>query len=219
MPDYHKVKTYLSEQKYHFNTRRPDSEKTFRVVIRGLVNDTDELKDELNNKGLTVTQVLQLRKTGTKTAIPLFLVELPDSKPNKQIYSFSKILSQRISVEPEHRRRPPICTRCLDYSHTNKYCERKPRCGACSGAHQMLNCKQPSTDPPKCANCGGPHKGIWKGCPNYQRFLTRNTPPTEPHLPNNPSQPRPQPAPLPQRNAWTDRNSAPQTTRTDKHPP
>ena len=223
MPDYHKIKSYLSQQKFNYNTWRPETEKTFRVVIRGLVNNTDinELETELTDKGLTITQVLQLRNNQTKTAIPLFLVELPVNKPNRKIYTLSKILSQKVTVEPENRQGPPICTRCLDYSHTNKYCERRPRCGACAGSHLMADCKKPAADPPRCANCGGPHKAIWKGCPNYQKFIARDNPPTQPN-PNPPPPIPPQTLPktqppthLPQRNAWTHSTPATKPTRTD----
>ena len=170
--------------KYNFNTWRPHQEKTFRVIIRGLVISTDlqDLQDELQDKGLTIKQTLQLRSKN-KTLMPLFLVELPANKRNKSIYTLTKLLSQRVSVEPERRQGPPICTRCLSFAHLHAHCQKRPRCGVCGQGHLMADCPN-SFEAPKCANCGGPHKGVWKGCPSYQKFIN---PPNQVPASNQPT--------------------------------
>jgi len=223
LADYTKIKDYLTGQKYNFNTWRPKQEKTIRVIIRGLVIDTDidELKAALTEKGFQIKQVLQLRKNGkenSRNAIPLFLVEAVDNKVNKKLYSLTKILSQCVTVEPERWQGPPICSKCLSFGHSHNNCFRKPKCALCGGDHEISTCTHnPKT--PSCGNCKGNHRGTWRGCPSYQRFLSPQTHKEGPPANENQSRPFPQ---IPQANAWkssTNGNFAPgSSSRPPGHP-
>jgi len=171
--DYRKVKDYLINQKYNFNTWQPVQEKSFRAVVRGLVINTEvkDIEEAILAKGFNCKQIMQMISKN-RTCPPLFRIELPDTPTNKKIFALTKLLSQKISIEPEHRQGAPICSRCLAFAHTHNNCHRQPRCGICGASNLMADCPKPPTDKPKYANCGGEHKALWKGCAAHQKFLS-----------------------------------------------
>lgn len=66
--------------------------------------------------------------------------------------------------------RPIICLSCLRYGHKASGCRSKRRCSSCMLEHDITVCT--SSDPPKCAHCGGEHIATnTRICPEYQKQM------------------------------------------------
>lgn len=61
----------------------------------------------------------------------------------------------------------PQCRRCFSLSHDTRNCPSTLRCLSCNSAgHRSEDCPQPH---PICANCHGPHRPTYGGCPSLKQ--------------------------------------------------
>lgn len=88
----------------------------------------------------------------TKERIPysLFLVTLPKSIDNKEIYGLNYLLSYRVQVEQYRPKEILQCYLCLRLGHSKKTCFCTPVCVKC---------------------CGGDHPANYRGCETFKRVL------------------------------------------------
>ena len=100
----------------------------------------------------------------------------------REILKVTRVLHQVIKVEREHYAGPPVCGRCLAYSHSRQGCSIKPGCLFCIQDHAPGQCKGDPAKPEcrKCADKFGAnskhrlgHKPTYKGCPAYQYFCQK----------------------------------------------
>ncbi|KAK9505318.1 hypothetical protein O3M35_009402 [Rhynocoris fuscipes] len=171
---------YLSTQDMEYHTYQIKSEKAFRVVLRHLHHtiDTSLIKEELEERGYKVRCVTNVRHPVTKTALPLFFVDLEPSEKNKEIFTLRSLVYSRVTVEEPHKTIEIIqCKRCQQYGHSRTYCNHQPRCVRCGQLHPSSACQKPREDPPTCALCQGNHPANYKGCITHkelQRLRKRN---------------------------------------------
>lgn len=204
---------YLINSSAEYHTFQLKTERSFRVVIRGLHPscDVQSMMEELRSLGYEPVQMVPIRHPITKMSLPIFFLDLRPNPKNNDIYNLTRLYHAVVRVEPPKPRRTVIqCIRCQEYGHSKNYCNRAPRCVKCEGKHSTVDCTKPTASPPTCVNCSGSHTANYKGCPVHKQLqqatgLTRtlytkthhNTPTnqqadpnqTRPNTPNNSTRP------------------------------
>ncbi|KAF0693432.1 Uncharacterized protein FWK35_00037355, partial [Aphis craccivora] len=179
---YRKTVKFLKEKKVNFHTYQLKDEKSYRVVIRHLHHSTpvDTIKEELNSKGFTVRNIINVLHYQTKKPLPLFFVDLEPSPSNKDIFAIETLYYTKIKIEePRPRRNLIQCTRCQSYGHTQAYCNHQPRCVKCGDNHLSSECKKDKDSPASCALCTQPHPANYRGCQvhkDLQKFNRNSAP-------------------------------------------
>ncbi|CAG4954316.1 unnamed protein product [Colias eurytheme] len=165
----------LKAKDTEFYSYQPKQDRSFRVVLKNLHPSTDkeDIKiaiEELHHK---VVNVWNIQNSKTKQALSMWNIELEPRENNKDIYNVKYLLHCRISFEaPRPRRVIPQCTNCQDYNHTQKFCNRKPRCVKCAGSHHTSAClRKERSKEVKCILCEGNHPANYKGCTVYKELL------------------------------------------------
>ena len=60
------------------------------------------------------------------------------------------------------------CFRCQGFGHHHWECQaEKQKCLRCGGDHRVKDCMK-ERDSPQCANCGGAHTALYRGCQAYK---------------------------------------------------
>ena len=75
------------------------------------------------------------------------------------------------SREPPHVKQ---CFKCQKYGHSAIECKNEQRCLQSSGQHTVKQCAE-TKEKAKCANCGGSHASVYKGCSSYQNAVIEAT--------------------------------------------
>lgn len=214
--DYKKVLQYVTDQKIEYYTRKLPQDKVKRYVIRGIVPESDlsEVKLELTDMGYHILKVLPMTKRDG-TLLPLCIIETPFTDDNHDITEVTNILHQKVKVEEEYYRGPPICANCHEYSHSKNRCSFKPTCPTCIVDHPPGECKQDPSNP-QCRRCKGfGHKPTYKGCPKYQEYCRRHGKQIDKNVQRTFQ-------PAPKANPWQNKNTeelaAPQHHSTPKKP-
>lgn len=157
----------LSDLQITFHTFSLPSERQLKVLLRGIptFHSEAEVKDELSLLGFDVTHTRQFLKEGRK--LPMFMVTLPNTPCNKEIFQLDTLLYAYIKVEPYKTSGPSQCFACQGFGHSSANCNHSARCVKCAGNHPTKECKKTADDPPKCCNCGGEHTANYRKCPTY----------------------------------------------------
>lgn len=172
--DHLKILNYVRGQNINSQSRPLQSDKVKRYVIRGIVPETnhEDIKSELIEMGIEVLKVLPMQKK-SGTLLPLCTVEMPFTSNGSKLLEVTTILHQKVKVEEEYYRGPPICRNCFSYVHTHKGCNFTTACPFCTESHQVGACKGNPANP-QCRKCGNyGHKPIFKGCPKYQEHCKK----------------------------------------------
>lgn len=120
---------------------------------------------ELEELGYQVLGVHNILHPRTKAPLPIFFVDLVKNDKSSQIFSLEFLYHTKILIEEPRRRNEIVqCKRCQSYGHTKSYCNLKPRCVKCAGAHLSSSCKKPLDIPPKCVLCEEAHPANYRGC-------------------------------------------------------
>jgi hypothetical protein len=156
------------------------------VVLKHLhyTTDTEDIKKELFDLRHVVRNVTNIRHRQTKDPLNLFFIDLEPAKYNKEIYNLTAIQNRIIHFEPPRTStNMPQCTRCQQYEHTQRYCNKPYACVKCSGKHETCSCTKSSDTPAKCVLCGGSHPASYKGCQHYHSILNGYNPHRINHTP------------------------------------
>lgn len=168
---YRQIIHLLNESKIEYFTYQAKEDKPYRVAIRNLhpTTDTNFIKDELSQFGFSVRNITNIKSKITKTALPIFFVDLNPDPSNVNIFNLSSLCYTKIKIEEPHSRRDlPQCHRCQAYGHTKTYCNREPRCVRCGACHLSDLCEKPKDTPATCALCGEAHPANYKGCTKHK---------------------------------------------------
>lgn len=170
----------LTAKATQFHTYQLKENRSFRVVIRNIhpTSDLDKLKEDIQAKGHIVKNISCIRQKGTKLLLPLFNLELEPKPNNKEIYNITRLANAIVKIEPPHpKREVPQCTRCQFFGHTQKYCQRRPRCVKCTGDHATADCPRKEKDANvKCTNCDQNHPANYRGCSVYKELQQKRFP-------------------------------------------
>ena len=178
---FRKVIKALKEKNAIYHTHQLKTERSYKIVIRGLHPKTNvhKLSDELAKIGHQTRTINNITRFDTKQPLPLFLIELEPRINNKEIYDIKQILNTIVTVEPpRHKKDIPQCMRCQQYGHTKNYCNRSPACVKCAKNHLTAHCPYSGKiEKVKCFNCNGNHPASYKGCEVRKQLQRKLFPP------------------------------------------
>lgn len=185
------VQSKLSENDIPFHTFTLPTERTLKVVLRGIPPsyEESEVQAELEREGFTAKSIRQFIKDGRK--LPIYMISLPCNPENKQIFELTSLFYISIRVEPYRSNGPSQCFHCQGFGHSSTHCGHPPKCVKCGGNHQTSSCTKTPETPPKCANCNGEHTANYRKCPAFIAIAQpkiKVTPRPFQHPPNTPSQ-------------------------------
>lgn len=174
---YLKVIEELEKKETQFHTYRTKSNKTFRVVLKGLHHSTEinDIKENLKQHNHEVENVYNIKHSITKNPLSMFYIDLKSKENNKEIYSLKTIGNNIVQFEPPRSKREiPQCSRCQEFGHTKNYCKKIARCVKCVGLHLTKDCPRKSRDDMvKCVNCGENHPANYRGCIIHKQLQQR----------------------------------------------
>ncbi|XP_012246638.1 uncharacterized protein LOC105681471 [Bombus impatiens] len=158
---YRKVIKELREKNAIYHTYQLKTERSYKVIIRGLhpKTNTKKLSDELAKIGHQTRTINNMTRYDTKQPLPLFLIELELRSNNKDIFNIKKTLNTIVTVEPpRYKKDIPQCMRCQQYGHTKNYCNKSPACVKCTKNHLTIHCPYTrKIEEVRCYNCNGNH--------------------------------------------------------------
>lgn len=163
--DYRSLRKLMEKEGYKYFTHPLKQERTLKVVIRGVMVETEEKQaaEDLAQQGYPVLKVTRMNGKNKQPA-PLILVEI--DRKYHSIYKISHLCGLVITVEPLKTNGSPIqCHRCQLYGHIQKNCTADYKCLKCAGKHGTHECSKPKTTAATCANCAGPHTANYHKCP------------------------------------------------------
>lgn len=127
--------------------------------------------EALKNKGFEVMEVVNLLSTRNWTPLSLFVLSFQNKENIKKIYEIKEILGMKVDIESLRKSKLiPQCKKCQTYGHTQRFCNREPRCVKCAGKHLSRECKKTKLTQPKCANCSENHPANYRGCEVAKKF-------------------------------------------------
>lgn len=184
----------LEQKNTQFHTYQLKSDRTFRVVLRGLHQSTatDEIKSELGKLNHTVLHIANMTGWRTRNGkrlrenVPLFSLELKSNENNKDIYELTRLLHTVVKFEtPTPKKTIPQCKKCQEFGHTHKYCHKEARCVKCDGAHATKDCTRKQKDAKVfCVNCRKyGHPANYGGCEFLQKLKNKSFPANRPQIP------------------------------------
>lgn len=166
---------FIANKVAHY-TYQLKCERAYRVVLRGLhsTEDTSQIKQDLQEQGHEVRQIVNVLHRSTKEALPIFFVDLEPNKNNKEIFKVSYLGQMKVTFEAPYKKKEIMqCKRCQRFGHTKNQCFRPFRCVKCGNEHPTSMCtKTPDTDA-TCANCQEKHPASYKGCSKYKQYKER----------------------------------------------
>lgn len=204
--NYSNITKALLERKTEFHTYKLKQDRSYNVVLRGMHPSipVEEIKEELEKIGFTVTNISNIRERVTKKPLPLFFIGLKPTENNKEIFEVQSLLSTKVKFEaPKKKRELPQCIRCQRYGHTKHFCNRTPRCVKCTGSHFTQECPRKGINKDvKCVLCDGNHPANYKGCLVYKQLQQKAFPPQRRREPDQPSTRAIEPFSNAQRTQW-----------------
>lgn len=187
-----KLMDILQKNSHKFFTYDTKSERSFKVVLKGLTNDKTltEVSDEIKKLlGVDPTQVVKMKTKAKVNSTysgfrhELFLVHFNRSQLNN-----IKLLRDKanemflIRVDWEHYERKgqkvkiTQCRKCQGWGHGTKNCFMLVKCMLCGENHPKEDCpKKDNSQNFQCANCGGNHKSNDWNCPIRQKIISSKT--------------------------------------------
>ena len=172
-------KDYINLQKFVVANDIPHvifklrEDRSTKFVIRNIDEQTlpVEILDELKRLEFPILRVAQLKSNNHGGLLPMFLVEMTQSKKTDEFPKLRGLLNMSIRVEPYKAPTAPLqCFRCQRYGHGANSCNAMQRCVKCGMEHSAKGCEIPH-ELFKCALCGENHSASYKGCQIYKNIL------------------------------------------------
>lgn len=181
--EYCKVRKNFDESqiKFEWYTYENKQTRSLRVMARGIHPETpiDDIRDDLVSQGFDVEKIDQkyrlnrdkdnkiIYENGKRsyTHLPLFMLSFANDTMAKKAFEIRYICNTKVTIEALKRNNQiPQCKNCQEFNHTNKYCNKLPKCVKCGENHLTSDCKKARNASPKCVNCGGNHPANYRGC-------------------------------------------------------
>ncbi|GFY13751.1 nucleic-acid-binding protein from transposon X-element [Trichonephila clavipes] len=163
----------LKRLKFQFYTIKSKAERPIKVVIKGLLRNTnpEEIKQDLELLGYTPERVNQLIGRKNKRPLPIFLITLPRNLDNLKIFDLKTLSYLSIRVEGYDGKGVTQCYTCNNFNHSSENCHLNPRCLKCGENHITRDCPiKQKLETPYCINCNiYGHMANYKGCPSFPK--------------------------------------------------
>ncbi|GFR07727.1 RNA-directed DNA polymerase from mobile element jockey [Trichonephila clavata] len=135
-----------------------------------------DIIDDFFLLGITVNEYHAMTNRRTGQTMPLFLLTLPRSEDNKNVFNLTELCYMKFIMEPLRPKTGPAqCFRCQGFFHSSKFCTRNPKCVKCGKPHLTKDCVKTRDTEANCCNCQGNHPANYIGCPRNP--LNRPPPP------------------------------------------
>ncbi|KAL1131903.1 hypothetical protein AAG570_011514 [Ranatra chinensis] len=132
----------------------------------------EELLLELKSEGFPGIRVAQLKSTGDKRKLPLFLVEFHHAVDKNKVNGITNIFGMGVRVEPYKTPKTPLqCHNCQRLGHGAQCCSAERRCVKCGLNHLAKECNK-TKEEFYCALCGENHTATYRGCLTYKNQTT-----------------------------------------------
>ncbi|XP_046980461.1 uncharacterized protein LOC124593517 [Schistocerca americana] len=146
--DLHKVKVKTTEhfvkvseectrRGWNFYTFSSNRKKPLKVVFRKIPRTMkpEELKEDLEQMGYCVEEVIRMKLHRTKGRNPLFLVIANNTAENRKLFQLKRIGNLEVCAEVlRNKAAYAQCYRCLELGHSTKYCGMPEYCVKCEVA-------------------------------------------------------------------------------------
>jgi hypothetical protein len=146
-----------------FHTFSLPDDRCVRLLVKNLERHMtkDVVREELENLGICLQRVLQLRSGRRDQEVaksrPLtahFIVLLARGPDVVKLSSLTELCGSRVTAETYTAPKGPLqWKRCQRFGNTQRYCGYAPRCVACGVAHLSGECSTPQQQL-KCCSCG-----------------------------------------------------------------
>jgi hypothetical protein len=159
-----------------------------RLLVKNLGRHMPEdvVKEELENLGICVQGVLQLRLGRREQEVskpcpltPHFIVSVVRGPDVAKLRSLTELCDLRVSVEIYIAPKGPLqCKRCQRFCQKERYCGSAPRCVACGEAQISGECST-SKQQLKCCSCGRNNTANYRDCVKWKEAkaaLTKRKP-------------------------------------------
>jgi len=142
------------------------------IVIKGSFAAISSHMDEIKEIGIVQLEPIVSRRTGEQTQFCIASVKNSLAKESMLNNKYIYINKKRYYVEEFKPKKPKQCQTCksLGHNHDESKCPVGLRCARCGENHKEDQCSALSL---KCINCGGKHSTFYKGCPEYQKELSK----------------------------------------------
>jgi hypothetical protein len=213
------IQNILKTRQFQFHTFAGRDERRNTFVLKGLRGgwSCEEVKEAIIAKGIATLNVNIMKNVQS----PIYIVSTAkDVTLNVIKEKASVILYTKVSFEKYvNKRQISQCHRCQEWGHVASNCFMQPSCLKCSLPHSTHLCTKPRNSPAKCVNCGGDHPANAVTCPVYIKKLEgldKRRTQTQARQPTIQPTRTLQPAPPPTTNAWQQRASQAQQTKTNR---
>lgn len=138
--DHAKLRKLFEDQKVHFYTYTPKSDKPINVTVRGLSGafEEEEVKDYIASLNLNVV-LNSAKKLGGNS----WLFSFARDSDMATFYKVRYILHSCVTFESFRRNSPTQCFRCQRFGHVSMNCNMPLRCVKCGLDHGTGTCPIP----------------------------------------------------------------------------
>ncbi|KAL1138444.1 hypothetical protein AAG570_008508 [Ranatra chinensis] len=171
--DYVSLQNFLERKGIPHIIFKLKNDRPVKYVIRGVDDETlpEELLAELKSEGFPAIRVAQLKSSGDKRKLPLFLIEFQPAVDKNKVNGITNIFGMGVRIEPYKTPKTPLqCHNCQRLGHGAQCCSAERRCVKCSLNHLAKECNK-TKEEFYCALCGGNHAASYRGCPTYKNRL------------------------------------------------
>ena len=174
---YRKLVRYFKDNNIFYHTYQLKEERAYRIVIKYVHHsrDIEDIKQELNELGHNVRNIIIAQHGTNKKPLNLFFVDLEPAKNNKEIHNIKALQNKIIQTEPPRVNKNNIIQymNCQQYGHSKSYCNKPFICVKCGGSHNSKDGKKVKKHQQN-ALCGGNHPANYKGCEHYHNLIKGN---------------------------------------------
>jgi len=119
---------HFKDTDIYYHTYQIKEDRAYIVVLKYLHHTTEieDIRQDLLQQGHVARNIVNAHHRMTKEPLNLFFVDLEPAENNKEVYKITAIQNKIIHIEPPrtNKNHIPQCTRCQQYGHKRRYCNR-----------------------------------------------------------------------------------------------
>ena len=120
---------------------------------------------DLHARGYKISDAVNKLKWRSKEPLDIFVLTFNADENTNKMYEITSILGSKVEIQPLRKSKLiPQRKQCQACGHTQRFCNKDPRCVKCAGKHDTKECRKPKEAQPKCVHCGEAHPANYRGC-------------------------------------------------------
>lgn len=164
---YRTATSVLNKTLHSYHTYENKQKRPIRVMAKGLHHSwpVNDVYGDLKERGYNIENAVNKLSWKEKKPLDMFILSFDHNENPEKIHKITHILNTKVEIHPMRGSKIiPQCKKCQAFEHTQKYCNRNPRCVKCAGNHLTQLCTKPSETKATCANCNSDHPANYRGC-------------------------------------------------------